>query len=423
MAVTDHATPSTSPRSRRTSRSSSARSTASRSSTSTRPSSSQKPPRRARRDGRRTTRRPTPTCTAASTRIAEEATDRYEGARAKVRPLHRRPLDARGRLHQERHRGAQPRRPLVGPGQPARRRRGRCSPRWSTTPTSSRGSCCKEERGIELRCIPIGRRLPRSTSTDLDRLLDGAKLRRRHRHVQRARHAHPGAPARRRRPRRRRARASSTAPSTCPTCPPTSPRSGADFFGFTGHKMLRPHRHRRAVGPRGAARRHAAVPRRRRDDPRRPPRRLHAQRAPVEVRGRHAADRRGHRPRRAPSTTSSALGMDAVREHEVALTALRPAHAHRALRRRASRSTARPSRPSAAACSRSPSTTCTPTTSRQVLDQHGVCVRAGHHCAKPLMRVLGVGATARASFYVYNDEADVDALADALAAAADFFAF
>ena len=54
----------------------------------------------------------------------------------------------------------------------------------------------------------------------------------------------------------------------------------------------------------------------------------------------------------------------------------------------------------------------------QVLDQHGVCVRAGHHCAKPLMRVLGVGATARASFYVYNDEADVDALADALADAA-----
>ena len=58
----------------------------------------------------------------------------------------------------------------------------------------------------------------------------------------------------------------------------------------------------------------------------------------------------------------------------------------------------------------------------QVLDEHGVCVRAGHHCAKPLMRVLGVGATARASLYVYNDEADVDALADALDAAAEFFA-
>jgi cysteine desulfurase/selenocysteine lyase len=57
----------------------------------------------------------------------------------------------------------------------------------------------------------------------------------------------------------------------------------------------------------------------------------------------------------------------------------------------------------------------------QLLDEHGVCVRAGHHCAKPLMRVLGVGATARASVYVYNDEADIDALADALEACAEFF--
>lgn len=51
----------------------------------------------------------------------------------------------------------------------------------------------------------------------------------------------------------------------------------------------------------------------------------------------------------------------------------------------------------------------------QVLDESGVCVRAGHHCAKPLMRRLGVGATARASFSVYNDESDVDALVDAIA--------
>jgi cysteine desulfurase/selenocysteine lyase len=58
----------------------------------------------------------------------------------------------------------------------------------------------------------------------------------------------------------------------------------------------------------------------------------------------------------------------------------------------------------------------------QVLDQHGVCVRAGHHCAKPLMRRLGVSATARASFYVYNDRDDVDALGDALEATRDFFA-
>jgi len=57
----------------------------------------------------------------------------------------------------------------------------------------------------------------------------------------------------------------------------------------------------------------------------------------------------------------------------------------------------------------------------QVLDEHAVCVRAGHHCAKPLMRLLGVGATARASVYVYNDESDIDKLADALQATAEFF--
>lgn len=58
----------------------------------------------------------------------------------------------------------------------------------------------------------------------------------------------------------------------------------------------------------------------------------------------------------------------------------------------------------------------------QVLDQHNVCVRAGHHCAKPLMKLMGVAATARASCYVYNDESDVDALADALAGVSDIFA-
>jgi cysteine desulfurase/selenocysteine lyase len=50
----------------------------------------------------------------------------------------------------------------------------------------------------------------------------------------------------------------------------------------------------------------------------------------------------------------------------------------------------------------------------QILDTEGVCVRAGHHCAQPLMRVLGVPATTRASFSVYNSSDDVDALVQAL---------
>ena len=57
----------------------------------------------------------------------------------------------------------------------------------------------------------------------------------------------------------------------------------------------------------------------------------------------------------------------------------------------------------------------------QVLDQSNVCVRAGHHCAKPLMRVIGANATVRASFYLYNTTQEVDALADALDSASSIF--
>jgi cysteine desulfurase/selenocysteine lyase len=46
-----------------------------------------------------------------------------------------------------------------------------------------------------------------------------------------------------------------------------------------------------------------------------------------------------------------------------------------------------------------------------VLDAEGICIRAGHHCAQPLMRRFGLVATARASFSLYNTRADVDALA------------
>jgi cysteine desulfurase/selenocysteine lyase len=57
----------------------------------------------------------------------------------------------------------------------------------------------------------------------------------------------------------------------------------------------------------------------------------------------------------------------------------------------------------------------------ELADRGGVCIRAGHHCAQPLMRCLGVGATARASVGVYNEPADIDALADALIAGREIF--
>ncbi len=56
-----------------------------------------------------------------------------------------------------------------------------------------------------------------------------------------------------------------------------------------------------------------------------------------------------------------------------------------------------------------------------ILDTEGVCVRAGHHCTMPLMEKMGWPATARASFYLYNTEADVDALVRALHKAAEVF--
>ena len=56
-----------------------------------------------------------------------------------------------------------------------------------------------------------------------------------------------------------------------------------------------------------------------------------------------------------------------------------------------------------------------------ILDREGIAIRAGHHCAQPLMEHYGVPATARASFYVYNTEAEVDALVDALLKAQSIF--
>ena len=56
-----------------------------------------------------------------------------------------------------------------------------------------------------------------------------------------------------------------------------------------------------------------------------------------------------------------------------------------------------------------------------ILDTEGVCVRAGHHCTMPLMEKMGWSATARASFYIYNTRADVDALVAGLEKAAQVF--
>ncbi|MEV0637284.1 cysteine desulfurase [Streptomyces sp. NPDC050619] len=57
----------------------------------------------------------------------------------------------------------------------------------------------------------------------------------------------------------------------------------------------------------------------------------------------------------------------------------------------------------------------------QILDERGVAVRVGHHCARPIVRRYGLPATTRATFYVYNTEAEVDALTEGVRAAQEYF--
>ena len=115
----------------------------------------------------------------------------------------------------------------------------------------------------------------------------------------------------------------------------------------------------------------------------------------------------------------AALDMDAVRTHEVALLAL-------AVERLARVEGVQLYGPSDAAV-RSGVVSFTlegvhPHDIATVLDGEGVCIRAGHHCAQPLMRRLALPATARASFYVYNDGRDVNALVRGVEKARALFA-
>ena len=273
------------------------------------------------------------------------------------------------------------------------------------------------ERGFELRWIGVdpGGQLDLS---DLDRLLDGAKL--------------LGVTAMSNvlgtlNPIRRLADAAHAAGALMlvdaaqyvPHLPTDVRALGADFLGFTGHKMCGP----TGIGVLWArAELLEAMPPFlgggemildvRKDGflPNVIPHKFEAGTPPIaEIVGLGAA-----------VAYLEGLGMEQVREHEVSLTG----YALRTLQERYGSDVAVHG-PAEPAC-RGGVLSMTfrdihPHDLSQVLDHHGVCVRAGHHCAKPLMRRLGVPATARASLYVYNDTSDVDALADALGAAGEFF--
>lgn len=111
------------------------------------------------------------------------------------------------------------------------------------------------------------------------------------------------------------------------------------------------------------------------------------------------------------------IGMDAVRQHEQALTAATMAQL-------GSVPGVRLYGPPAGERSGVVSFTVEgihPHDIATVLDGEHVCVRAGHHCAQPLMRRFGIPATVRASFFLYNDASDVDALVAAVGRAQALF--
>jgi cysteine desulfurase/selenocysteine lyase len=276
----------------------------------------------------------------------------------------------------------------------------------------------REERDIELRFVPMADDFTLDLS-ELDRLVDGVKLV----GVTAMSNVLGTLP-----PVRRIADAAHAtgalvlvdAAQHVPHLPTDVGALGADFLGFTGHKLCGP----TGIGVLwGRPELLEAMPafmgggemiRDVRLDgwtPNEVPWKFEAGTPPIaEAIGLHAA-----------IDYLDGLGMEAVREHEVGLTG----YALRALTTRFGDELTihGPSEPAQRGGVLSLSfRDVHPHDISQVLDQEGVCVRAGHHCAKPLMRRLGVGATARASLYIYNDEADVDALADGLEAASDFFA-
>ena len=275
------------------------------------------------------------------------------------------------------------------------------------------------ERGVELRWIPLTDDF-RLDLTDLDELLDGAKLLAISamsnvlgtindiRPLADAAHAHDAL----------------VLVDACQFVPHVRDRRaglGRRLRRVLGAQAARPERHRRAVGPPRAARSDAAVPRWRRDDPRRP-----------RSTGSRRTTCRGSskRARRRSSKRSGSV--------RPSTTCRRSAWTRYATTRcdsRATRSTRSRDRFPDSLTIYGPSDVSIRGGAvsflfdgihahdiSQVLDEDGVCVRAGHHCAKPLMRQLGVPATSRASVYVYNDEADVDVLVEALAKAQKFFA-
>ena len=290
-------------------------------------------------------------------------------------------LDARGHLHARHHRGHQPRRAVL---RAAALQRGdeilltalehhaNIVP-WQLVVRADRRACCKvapiDRRG-ELRLRRVRARCcrPRTRIVAMRARLE------------RARH-HPAGARDRRRSRTRAARwCWSTARRPCRTRASTCRRSTATSTP-SPPQDVRPHRHRRAVRARSAARGHAAVAGRRRHDPHRELREDHVQRPAVQVRGRHAQHLRrgrpgrGHRLRRQRSASTpsppTSSGCSSSRPRELAADSGPQHHRHRAAHK--------------AAVISFTIDGIHPHDLGTILDAEGVAVRTGHHCAMPVM--------------------------------------
>ncbi len=194
---------------------------------------------------------------------------------------------------------------------------------------------------------------------------------------------------------------------------------GADFLAFSAHKTMGPTGIGVLWGRAELLESMAPYPGRRRDDPRREARLLQAGRAAGALRGGDAAHRRGRR-----ADGGAALpGRSRVGPHPGPRAgADRPRARAAGGEAGAGRARLRP------AGGRRPGWRAFlayrdvhPHDLAQVLDQFGVCVRPGHHCAKPLMRKLGVPATARASLSLFSDEHDIEVLIEGLVEAGRLF--
>ena len=209
----------------------------------------------------------------------------------------------------------------------------------------------------------------------------------------------------------------STPVSPSPTCRSRFRDLDVDFVAFSGHKMLGPSGIGVLVGSPAAARAPASVPHRRLDDRAGLHGPQHVRAAAAAVRGRNAADLAGGRALPQPCEYLTTLGMQrGARRTSTRLT--EPTLLERLRRAAAGSGSIGPPRPRDRGGAVSFAVDgIHPHDVGQVLDDRGVAVRVGHHCAWPVCRRYGVPATTRASFYVYNDTADLDALVEGIVAA------